>query len=530
MGEIKHRKTGLGIAIVLAVTMFKVNAQPKLIVQVVVDQMRPEYLYRFKNEFNSDGGFSILLKDGFNYKNTHYNYIPTYTGPGHASISTGTTPKYHGIVANDWLDNSSLREVYCADDLEVRPIGTTEGSSRRSPKNLRSLTFADGIRLHTNYRGKSFGISVKDRGAIFPAGHFANGAFWLDESMHFVTSSYYMNELPKYFEKYNDSEYAMTKIKKGWKLELSEKYYSASLPDENPYEPKWNNESSSFPYDLKVLTEQKGLGILKSTPIANQMVLDMAIMLIEEEGLGLDSHTDFLGISFSSPDYVGHNWGVRSMEMHDMYIKLDAQLGELIYTLDKEVGRNNYILYLSSDHGASENPNHLKSNGYNANHYINADVVTELNDLIDSQNWEGKNMQNSVAKIINHNIYLNEWAKPHINEIAKIIEGHDPFLHVYTADEVRRPNADELALQMHQGYQSRFSGDLLFQLQPNCIFYGPYGSTHGSGYTYDTHVPFFILGGIVESGSSNDKINVTDIVDIIAEKSNLPFAPNSLVH
>jgi hypothetical protein len=423
------------------------------------------------------------------------------------------------------LDGRTNEEIYCAQDLSVNPVGTTEESSKRSPKNMRTMAFADGIKLYSNGQGKSFGVSVKDRGAIFPAGQLADGAFWLDGSMHFVTSTYYMDELPKYVDKYNRKEEAMSLMKKGWKLEMSERKYDNSLPDENPYEPKWNHESSSFPYDLKDLVQEKGLGILKNTPVGNEMLVDMALLLIDQEELGQDEFTDFLGVSFSSTDYAGHTWGVRSREVHDMYLKLDEQLGSFIRALDKKIGRDQYILYLTADHGASENPNHLRNYGYDVRNYANADVVTELNDAIESV----LGIESAVAKIINHHIYLNDWAKPKAAAIAVIAEQVDPFVHVYTADEVRRPGNEELALLLHEGYQSRFSGDLVFQLQPNCIFYGPYGSTHGTGYTYDTHVPFLMLGYGVESGESHEKTVITDVVDRVAEKARLPYAPNSLI-
>ena len=168
MGRNSNQKRSTRTLVSLLIA-FGVQAQPKLVVQVVVDQMHAEYLQRFSNQFTEDGGFQIMLEDGMVYRNTHYNYIPTYTGPGHASISTCTTPKYHGIVSNDWWVRESNYEMYCAEDTTVNPIGTIESESRRSTKNLKALTFSDGIKLFTNNRGKSYGVSVKDRVAIFPA-------------------------------------------------------------------------------------------------------------------------------------------------------------------------------------------------------------------------------------------------------------------------------------------------------------------------------------------------------------------------
>lgn len=524
MGRSTIRKGILGAALISLISS-GLWAQPKLVVQVVVDQMRAEYLQRFNHQFNEDGGLRLLLDSGFSYSNTHYNYIPTYTGPGHASISTGTTPKYHGIVANDWLDTRSGYEMYCAEDTTVLPVGTVEGSSKRSPRNLRALTFSDAIKLYTNGEGKSYGVSVKDRGAIFPAGQLADGAFWLDKKMHFVSSTYYDDQLPGYVEKFNTKEHAMDALRKDWRLEMASRKYDESLEDENPYEPKLNDGSSSFPYHLDKIVEQRGLSFLKNTPVGNELVLDMAITLLKEEDLGDDKHTDFLGISFSSTDYAGHTWGVRSREVHDMYLKLDEQLGKLIRKLDSKVGEGNYVLYLTADHGASENPNHLASYGYAVRNYQNADVILTVNERI----RESLGIDRAVTKIINHHLFLSDEAKARAEEIALLIEGIDPFVHVYTSKEVRVANGDELIRLLNQGHQSRFSGDLIFTLQPNCIFYGPYGSTHGSGYTYDTHVPFLIYGAGVEAGSSDEKIPVTSIVDKVAELTNLPYAPNSLI-
>ena len=249
------------------------------------------------------------------------------------------------------------------------------------------------------------------------------------------------------------------------------------------------------------------------------MVLDMAKELIHEEDLGKDEDTDFLGVSFSSPDYAGHTWGVRSREVHDMYLKLDAQLGELIKTLDRKVGRQNYILYLTADHGASENPNHLRNFGYEVQNYQNADVLTQLNDQIE----ERLGIQSAVGKIINHHIFLNDWAKESVLPITLIVEGIDPFAHAYSAEQIRTGSDDELIKMLNQGHQSRFSGDIVFTLQPNCIFYGPYGSTHGSGYTYDTHVPLLFYGNGVQKGTSYEPTNVTDVAPTISALLGISF-------
>src|SRR5210317_928150 len=316
------------------------NSAPKLVVGVIVDQMRYDYITRFWNDY-SDDGFKRLISEGFNCENNHFNYIPTYTGPGHASVYTGTTPKYHGIIANNWYDKTLDEFVYCAGDVNYESLGTEADAGKMSPNRMQTTTFSDENRLFTQMRGKTIGISIKDRGAILPAGHTANAAYWFhgNKEGNFISSSFYMNELPKWVNEFNNKRYPDTYLNT-WNTLYDISTYIESGSDLNVYEGGFKGkETATFPYDLKQLQTKNGnYNILKTTPFGNSLVTDFAIAALEGENLGLDNDTDILAISYSSTDYIGHNFGVNSKEIEDTYIRLDLELERLLNALDVQVG------------------------------------------------------------------------------------------------------------------------------------------------------------------------------------------------
>ena len=215
--------------------------RPKLVVGIVVDQMKMEYLYRFSDDFSTNG-FKRLMKDGFTFHNMHYNYMPTYTGPGHASIYTGTTPMSHGIVANEWFNKALGTQMYCTDDVSVKTIGDgTKNEGEMSPKNLQTSTITDELRLATNFQGKVIGISLKDRGAILPAGHFANWAFWLSKTGAYISSSFYGEKLPDWVTEFNQEKGFLSYLSKGWDLYKPASIYNESISDDNRFEAKLND-------------------------------------------------------------------------------------------------------------------------------------------------------------------------------------------------------------------------------------------------------------------------------------------------
>jgi predicted AlkP superfamily pyrophosphatase or phosphodiesterase len=298
---------------------------PKLVVGIVVDQMRYDYLIRFYDKYG-EGGFKRLMQQGYNLENVHFNYIPTKTAVGHSSIYTGTTPENHGILGNDWYDKYLKKSVYCVGDNEQITVGASTGGNK-SPHRLITTTVTDQLKLAQNMKGKSIGISLKDRAAILPVGHTADAAYWFegDSIGKFITSSYYMNALPEWVSDFNNAGITDHYLNQPWNTYLDIAEYTESLKDNNIYEGLFNGKKSpTFPYKLSELRKQnKNFNLLKEVPAGNSIVTDFSIAAIKEEKLGKSDYIDFLAISYSSTDYIGHQFGPRSIELEDTYIRMD---------------------------------------------------------------------------------------------------------------------------------------------------------------------------------------------------------------
>ncbi|WP_055435464.1 alkaline phosphatase PafA [Lacinutrix algicola] len=499
------------------------HAKPKLVIGIVVDQMRYDYLTRFYNKFGDDG-FKRLINDGFNCKNNHYNYVPTYTGPGHASIFTGTSPKNHGIIANYWYNKFSKKTMYCADDSTVIAIGSKTDTDRMSPRNMKTTTFADENRLFTQMRGKTIGISVKDRGAILPAGHSANAAYWFrgkDEG-NFITSSYYMDSLPEWVKTFNASNTAENYLRE-WNTLYDINTYTESGSDLNSFEGGFKGkENATFPYDLAVLKDDnKGFDIIKATPFGNSIVADFAIQALAGEQLGKDDITDVLTVSFSSTDYVGHNFGVNSKEIEDTYIRLDKDLERLFKALDAQVGAGEYTLFLTSDHGAVEVPAYLQSVKIPAGYFNKKEFRKKLNgflvekyatsDLIESFSNDQIFLNKSRLKALN--LDLREVQYAIVNEVINY-KNIDKVYSSETMQNTTFSNGIEALIQ--NGYHQKRSGDIIIIKNPAVISYSETGSTHGSGSTFDTHVPLLFYGNGIKKGSTLAKTEIIDIAPTIS--------------
>ena len=336
------------------------NARPKLIVGIVVDQMRWDFLYRYYDRY-SKGGFKRLMNDGFNCENTFIPYTPTVTAAGHTCIYTGSVPAIHGVVGNGWYDYTEKRDVYCSEDKSVQTVGATNDNGKMSPKNMLTTTICDELKLATNFRSKVIGVAIKDRGAILPAGHSADAAYWYDSKTgSFISSTFYMKELPKWTQDFNASNKTNSYYEKNWNTLYPINTYLQSDVDTNNYESTvLGDNQKGFPYDLKRFIDKKDFGKIRSTPYGNSLTFDFAKAALINEQLGKDSITDFLAVSFSSPDYIGHAFGPNSVEIEDTYLRLDKDLEAFLTFLDKEVGKNNYTLFLSADHGVAHVPGFL---------------------------------------------------------------------------------------------------------------------------------------------------------------------------
>ncbi len=499
------------------------KTKPKLVVGIVVDQMRYDYLTRFYNRF-SEGGFKRMIRDGFSCNNHHIDYIPTTTAPGHASIFTGTTPQNHGIIGNSWYDKISKQKVYCVEDNTVSPIGTSSSAGRMSPIKLKITTIADQNRLHTQMRGKTISIALKDRGAILSGGHTANAAYWFRGKGQggWISSSYYMTKLPKWVVDFNESN-LIDSYFRDWDTLYEIDSYTASGNDNTKFERGFKGqEKAMFPYDLLRLKEFNGqYDIIKHTPYGNSLTVDFAIEAITKEKLGKSNDTDFLTISFSSTDYIGHNFGANSKEVEDTYLRLDQDIKRLLMTLDKKVGENQYTVFLTSDHGATQVPQYLKSVKIPAGYFKEASVHLNMKYYINSLYQDNEIIQN----ISNNQVFLNyeliNNKNLNIEEIQNKITNHLLTLKsidkVYTRSQLENMNYTYGTVALLQnGFHQKRSGDVLYTLSPSIIAYSRTGSSHGSGYTYDSHVPLLFYGNGISRGATKIKTTVSDIAPTIS--------------
>ncbi|MHA7059686.1 alkaline phosphatase PafA [Aquimarina sp. M1] len=509
-----------------------INESPKLVVGIVIDQMRYDYLTRFYNRFGK-GGFKRMIREGFNCKNNHFNYIPTYTGPGHASVFTGTTPQNHGIISNFWYDKFSKKEVYCASDPSVKAVGSDSDQERMSPHRMKTTTVADQNRLHTQLKGKSIGIAIKDRGAILPAGHAANGAYWFrgKNEGKWITSTYYRNDLPDWVQQFNDSNKAESYLKV-WNTLYDIESYTESGADQSKFERGFRGkETTTFPYDLAALKDQNGgYDIIKGTAYGNSLTADFAIAAIDGEALGKDAITDFLTVSFSSTDYVGHNFGVNSKEIQDTYLRLDKDLERFFNALETKVGKGNYTVFLTADHGAVHVPNYLKSVKVPAGYFDMKALSTSIEAFVK----EKFTIDGLIEKVSNDQVFFayNALEKNNINAedlqkaIAHYILQYDQIDKVFTREQLSTGTFTEgIAALIQKGYNQKRSGDIVFVLNPATIVYSPTGSTHGSGLNYDTHAPLLFFGKGIKKGSTTQKTTIPDIAPTISALLGIAF-PN----
>ena len=509
-----------------------IYASPKLVVGIVVDQMRYDYLTRFWKHYG-DGGFKRLVNDGFNCKDNHFNYAPTSTAPGHASVYTGTTPAIHGIIGNNWYDKVLDKEVYCTSDKRYSSIGTRSDAGKMSPHRMNVTTITDQLRLHTQMRGKVIAIALKDRGAILPGGHTANAAYWFYGSGegNWITSSYYMDDLPNWVKKFNLSN-SVEAYKKSWNTLKNISEYRESGSDNNKYEGMFKGETAAvFPHDLPLLWEANNkYNLLKATPYGNSITVDFALAALKGENLGADAITDFLAISFSSTDYVGHMYGVNSKEIQDTYLRLDKDLERLFKALDKKVGKGEYTVFLTADHAAINVPSYLKDQKIPAAYLEYKDIMVKLKEFIKfTYGTEDlvKNMSNSQFfldhKIIkNLGLDLKEVQETLAQELL-MYKGIDK---TYTAYQMwQNEYTVGLPYILQKGYNQKRSGDVLFVLKPGVIDYRKTGSTHGSPRIYDTHTPLLFYGNGIKKGSTVERTEIPDIAPTIASLLGIAY-PN----
>jgi predicted AlkP superfamily pyrophosphatase or phosphodiesterase len=512
------------------------SVAPKLVVGIVVDQMRQEYLYRFGPKFG-DGGFKRMMNDGFMMRNAHYNYVPTFTGPGHASVYTGSTPAIHGIIANDWYDKVLKKNVNCVGDDRYKPVGSEQGNGDVAPSRLLSSTITDELKLFTQGEAKVVGISIKDRGAVLPAGHMPDGAYWFDGSIgKFITSTYYRETLPAWVERFNAQNLPEHYLSMEWKTLLPIDQYTESGPDDSPYEGKMvGKDRPVFPYNLKELRAKNGnFDLVVHTPFGNDLLFEMAMATITGESMGTDAITDFLTISFSSPDLIGHVMGPNSIEIEDAYLRLDRNLKDLFDELDKKVGKGQYTVFLTADHAVADVPQYLKDNKFTADYVKQAAVETSLNDYL-AKYFPGKKV---IEKISNDQVFLNQEifvGDPRSSGIdlliateliSKYLLSTPGIAQVFSASVLRQADYGEKGLKgmIVRGFNHKRSGDIAFVLEPGWTgWWAITGTTHGSPYTYDTNVPMLFYGAGIKKGSTVNYHTITDLAPTLSMLLRIKF-------
>lgn len=499
-------------------------ARPKLVVGIVIDQMRWDYLYRYYDIYKQDGGFKRLLGKGFSCENTLIPYTPTYTAPGHTCIYTGSVPAIHGITGNEWYDYEKQGFMYCAQDDTVHTIGADNDNGKMSPRNMLATTITDELRLATNFRSKVIGVAIKDRGAILPAGHAANAAYWYDaRTGNFISSNYYKfnnDALPKWVNAFNNRSIVDSLYKLNWNFALPEATYKLYCTDDDrDYEGKpFGAIQKKMPYDFSAFIG-KDYGKISVTPYGNTLTTEMAKAAINGEDLGNRGITDFLAVSYSSPDYIGHTFGPNSHEQLDDFARLDDELGRLFSFLDNKIGEGQYLVFLTADHGVA----HVA--GFNKEKRLPGRTVFFSINAMNSFLKQKFDADSLVIAFENGQIYLNRRLIQNNNlSMEDIKESLIPFIsydaavaNVFDVTEISEATLNNTQKQMiANGYFPKRSGDIHVIFKPGFYEGGSAGTTHGLWNPYDAHIPLLWYGWGIKQGKTNRETYMTDIAATLA--------------
>ena len=505
------------------------NETPKLVVGIMVDQMRSDYIHKYWDKFGEDG-FKRLVNEGFSFTNNHFDYMPTSTGPGHASVYTGTTPAVHGVMGNGWYVRETGNSINVIEVPGYTGVGTEPGKEDdKAPGNVLTTTVGDELRLHTNFRSKVISISRKDRGAILPGGHTGQAYWYEGGTGNFISSSYYVEELPDWVKAFNARKLAREYVKKPWETLLPVETYVESMADDNAYERMFSGQTAPvFPHNLPEIAKKDGLGVISSTPFHNDMLLELAIAAIEGEDLGSGDTPDMLAVSFSATDGIGHQFGPSSIEIQDTYLRLDRNMAQLLDYLDENFGKDNVLLFLTADHAVSYVTSFLTDQGIPGGYIDNNENLSALKSF-----FEKKYGEDLMIAFSNFDVFLN---RPLIEEkgldlptvqqevaqfmmTLKGVAGAIPATVLANGEFTQGIRA-----RVQKGYNQKRSGDVAIWLEPHTLSgSNPRGTTHGSPWNYDSHAPMHWYGWTVPAGRSSHPVNISDIASTVATFLNSPF-------
>lgn len=508
--------------------------KPKLIIGIVIDQMRYDYIYRYWDKFE-EGGFKRLINEGTYCKNANLNYLFTQSAPGYATIATGTNPAGHGIVSSYWYLRLKDEMMYCAFDPDVIPTGGSYEAGQNSPKNLLPTTLGDELRLSNNFKSKVFGIGLKDYTAIFSAGHAANAAFWYDDKTGtWMTSTFYLDSLPDWLEHFNEKQLPDLYLDRVWNTLLPVEEYTESLHDTSNYELGFNGQTY-FPYDLSKISridrKRKDYSILRFTPFGNTFAKDLALATIIEEQLGVDEYPDLLTLAFSATESIGLRFGPNSVEMEDAFIRLDRDIAHLLQFIDENIGKKNVLIYMTSNHGVSIVPKYLKDKKIPAGYFNHNQAIpllrSYLNLIYDKGHWVKSYKQQQIflnqTLIEDSRISLEEIQ----TRIAQFMIQFTGVANAMTASTLQTNNFTHGIFQkMQNGFNQKRSGDIILNLEPGWIEKDGNITNHNSAYTYDTHVPLIWFGWRINRSSISRPVDLIDIAPTVTHLLNI-MAPNA---
>jgi predicted AlkP superfamily pyrophosphatase or phosphodiesterase len=510
------------------------STRPKLVVVVVIDQFRQEYLTRYSKYFGKDG-FNRLIKGGANLTQAHYSHATTYTGPGHAQILSGSFGHTNGIIGNRWWNpaRNQVETMFYDPDAKIPGVELSPKDDDTSPRNFIGDNLCDQLLLSNHMKSKAIGIALKDRAAIMLAGKLGR-AYWFHESLgRMVTSTYYAPDVPAWVQAFNARRIPDSYLGKAWTKSLPEQEYSMSRADDFPQETDVEDLGKTFPH---VLTDKSGkptpafYTAFTATPFGTDYTLQLAREAIENEQLGRDEYPDILGVSITPTDIAGHAFGPDSQEIQDMVARLDGQLGEFFNYFDRNFKRSDVVIALTSDHGATPIPEYVNSLGIDAHRIKKKQLSDAITAALDKQFGKPDGDAKWITVLEDPGVFLNhavidakqldasdvEYAA---GEAALTVPGIQAY---YTRDQFMNnmtPN-NRWAAMYEKAFHHERSGDVLLQPKP-FYFWGSYGerdtgSTHGSPYEYDTHVPLLLWGNGIKPGQYSLPVDISDLAPTLA--------------
>lgn len=499
------------------------NKPPKLVVGIVIEEMRYEMLLRYWDSFG-ENGFKKIINQGAFCTQTHHNYLITQNGVGQASIVTGTYPYHHGIISDSWYNRLTDKTIGCADESKFNLINGQISLGNYSPKNIMSSTIGDELKLATNDSSKVISISLNPVSAVISGGRLADYAFWFNHhDGGWITSNYYSATLPMWVKEFNAKGFQDVYMRKNWASMYSlNNNYKNSLPDNSDFEIGFSNYRYTFPYDLSYLRNRSGnFKYLKYTPFGNTYTKDFAVSVVVNEDLGKDSFTDFLSISFSATNYSGELFGPRSVEIEDIFLRLDKDIEHLISFLDDEIGLENTLIYITSDRGVSDVPEYLISKKQNAGVFDRDKAVTLLNSYLSILYRDGEWIKSYYSRQIYFNQQLVDETGVDLNELQnKVANFMVQFNGVANALPASIINSTNFESGINQKIQNSFhqkrSGDVIINLEPGWIEKDGNVTKSGSGYEYDTHVPLIWYGWRVKPIRIDEPTEIIDIAPTIS--------------